>query len=212
MSRRPSKANLLRISEIAQKAGVLSSTIRYYTDMGLISIASETKGGHRLYEEASTINAIKKIQFLNKQGFTIEQIKNEMSSGEVRKKILIIDDEPEVGNFITEIVQNSFPEVEVRMVYDGFAAGRVLGEFLPDLIFLDLMLPGVDGFVVCRQIRSTDFLSGVKIIAVTGYDSPENREKIKACGADDYLPKPMDLKVIREKIAVHLKISPSMKA
>ena len=197
----------MRISEIAKKAGVLSSTVRYYTDMGLLSAAGETRGGHRLYDESTVLNAIRKIQFLNKQGLTIEQIKKDLNFSSGRKKVLVIDDEPEVGEFVSELVKNNFENVEVNIVYDGFAAGKILNEYLPDMIILDLMLPGVDGFEVCKQIRNSELHKRVKILAITGYDTQENREKIIACGADDFLAKPMDLKVVKLKLSTLLKIT-----
>jgi len=192
--------HLLRISEVARKAGVLTSTVRYYTDMGLLSAGGETRGGHRLYDEDATLNAIHKIQFLNKQGMTIEQIKHDLADSAGKKKILVIDDEPEVGELVSGLVKNSFPFIDVKIVYNGFSAGRILGEYLPDMIILDIMLPGVNGFEVCRQIRDSELQRNVKILAITGYDSPENKEKILACGASDFLAKPMDLKVLKSKI------------
>ena len=69
---------------------------------------------------------------------------------------------------------------------------------MPDLIIL--MLPGLDGFKVCANIKQTPKLAQIRILAVTGYDSPEYREKMRAAGADDFLPKPMELKPFREKV------------
>lgn len=203
----PRKAkDLMKISEIAKEANVLPSTVRYYTDLGLLSVASETPGGHRLYEKDITLNIISKIQFLNQQGLTMEDIKRELAASIGRKKILVIDDEPEVGNFVSELVKSHFPAFEVKIVYDGFTAGRILNDYIPDLILLDLMLPGVNGFEVCKQIKSSKFLVGTKVLAVTGYDSAENKQKIIGCGADDYLAKPMDLNIVKEKIVTLLNL------
>jgi CheY-like chemotaxis protein len=192
--------NLLKISEVAREAGVLPSTVRYYTDIGIISVKSETKGGHRLYDRDSTVNKIRKIQFLNQQGKSIEEIKNDILDSN-KKKILVVDDEPEVGNLVTEVTKQFFPGFEVRVVYDGFSAGKMLSEYLPDMIILDLMLPGLNGFEVCKQIRANQFLSGVKILAVSGFDSEENKKKIMASGANDYLSKPMNVSSLKEKIS-----------
>lgn len=192
--------NLFKISEISKLAGVLPSTVRYYTDIGLVIVASETQGGHRLYDKDSTLSIISKIQFLNKKGMTMEDIKKDIATSQNKKKILVIDDEPEFGDLVNELVNHQFPDYEVKIVYNGFSAGRILNEYLPDLIILDLMLPGVNGFEVCQQIRSSEFLNSSKILAITGYDSEENRKKIMDCGANDYLAKPMDLHTLREKI------------
>ena len=203
--------DLLKISEIAKEVGVLPSTIRYYTDIGLLHVSAETPGGHRLYEKTHALQTISRIQFLSQQGLTMEQIKKELESGIDKKKILVIDDEREVGNFITELVKSHFPDFEVKVVLDGFSAGRILSEYIPDLIMLDLMLPGINGFDVCKQIKSSKHLTGIKILAVTGYDSDENRAKILACGADDYLAKPMDLNVLDNKIITMLNLTERVK-
>jgi CheY-like chemotaxis protein len=192
--------NHLKISEIAKQAGVLPSTIRYYTDIGLLKVASETPGGHRLYDKEYGLAKINKIHFLNKMGKTMEDIRKELSETEGKKKILLIDDEPELGDLVTQLVKTNFPDCEIQVVYDGFKAGRLLSEYLPDLIILDIMLPGVNGFDVCRQIRTSKHLSNTKILAVSGFNSEENRKKIIECGANDFMTKPIDIKVLKEKI------------
>lgn len=198
MQKRPE--NMVKISEIAKAAGVMNSTIRFYTDIGLLKKAGETIGGHRLYDKNLTLSKIKKIQFLIQKGLTIEQIKTEMVDAESKKKILVIDDEPEVGHLIEGVVSASFPGFTVKIVRDGFSAGNTLNEFFPDLIVLDIMLPGVNGFDVCRQIRSNKLFSNLKILAITGYDSPENRSKILECGANDFLAKPLEVPSLEDKI------------
>ena len=200
--------NLLKISEAAIQAGVLPSTIRYYTDIGLLHAKSETPGGHRLYDKDSTIATIRKIQYLNQQGKTMEDIKNELLLSADKKKILVIDDEPETGNIVMELVKDRFPAFETKVVYDGFNAGITLHQYMPDLVILDLMLPGVNGFDVCRQIRSGQFLSATKILAITGYDSEDNKKQIFECGANDYLAKPMDMSALSEKISSLLHVKP----
>jgi len=191
---------LLKISEAAKLVGALPSTIRYYTDIGLLKYRDETKGGHRLYDADEVVSVVSKVKFLSSKGLTMEEIKKELSLSSNSKKILVIDDEPEVGNLVQDIVKEKFPNTEIKVVYDGFSAGRILSEYLPDLIILDLMLPGINGFEVCRQIRASEFFKKVKILAVTGYDTTENKEKIMSSGADDYLAKPLEVGILAEKI------------
>lgn len=203
---------LLKISEVAHTAGVLPSTIRHYTDLGLLKVAGYTDGGHRLYARQETLDRIAKIQALSKRGLTLPEVKAEMEGRSQVKKLLVIDDEPEMGDFVTELVNLKFPSWQIRVVTDGFMAGRVLAEYYPDLVILDLMLPGVDGFQVCKQIRSDANLSGVRVLAITGYDSPEMKAKILDCGADDYLAKPMDNAVLVGKIKKLLDVEPGIPA
>jgi CheY-like chemotaxis protein len=197
---------LLKISEIAKKAGVLASTIRYYTDLGLVDVSGHTEGGHRLYSEEVVLPRIRRIRwFLEHKGYSIEKIKEEITATKGVKRILIIDDEPEISELVVDLVKDKFPN-EIKIVYDGFAAGRLLNDFLPDLVVLDLLLPGVNGFEVCRQIKQDRYLKDTKILTVTGYDSEEHRKKIMDAGTDDYLAKPMDVKIFYEKICKLLNI------
>lgn len=195
---------LLKISEVAETAKVMASTIRHYTDLGLLRVAGYTDGGHRLYAAGETLERLNRIQALSKRGLTLPEIKAEMDGKTKVKKVLIVDDEVEVSDLLSELLRTKFPDWQIRVAQDGFMAGRMIGEFFPDLVVLDLMLPGVDGFAVCRQIRGDAALAGIAVLAMTGYDSPEMKAKILGCGANDYIAKPMDTRAVVEKVCALL--------
>lgn len=197
---RKSREDLLKISEMAQKADVLVSTIRYYTDIGLLKAATTTEGGHRLYEESLTMDRLGRIKKMVARGLTLPEIQSQIDQEMATKKILVVDDEPEIVDFIRDLLVDTIPH-QLETASDGFSAGRLVQVFSPDLVILDLLLPGVDGFQVCRAIREDPATSGTKILAVTGYDSPDIRTKILASGADDYLGKPLELASTLEKIS-----------
>lgn len=197
---RKSRKDLLKISEMAQKADVLVSTIRYYTDIGLLKAAMTTEGGHRLYEEIPTMERLGKIKKLVAKGLTLPEIQSQIEDEIATKKILVVDDEPEIAEFIKDLLADQFPH-QLEIAPDGFAAGRLVHSFGPDLVILDLLLPGVDGFQVCKSIRQDPDTQNVKILAVTGYDSTDIREKIIESGADDYLGKPLEVPSTLEKIS-----------
>lgn len=200
-----SDSELMKISEVAEAAQVLASTIRHYTDVGLLRVAGYTDGGHRLYARSEAMERLGKIQALSKRGLSLPQIKAELEGGG-SKKVLIVDDEKEVGDFVVELLKIHFPNWQVRVVMDGFSAGKTLSEFYPDLVILDLMLPGVDGFQVCQQIRKDPSHSGIQILGITGYDSPEMKNRILTSGANDYLAKPMEVEALVLKIQTLLKV------
>ena len=191
---------LIKISAVAEVAHVAVSTIRHYTDLSLLRVAAYTDGGQRLYARGETLERLNKIQALSRRGLTLSEIKIAMEGKSKQKKILIVDDEKEVSDLLLELLKSKFPEWQVKVAEDGFSAGRMIGEFFPDLIILDLMLPGVDGFHVCKQIRGDPLLAGIRVLAITGYSSPEMKERIMNCGADDYMAKPMDNRAFIEKI------------
>jgi CheY-like chemotaxis protein len=195
---------LLKISEIAEKANVLSSTIRHYTDLGLIQFAATTEGGHRLYHETETLMQLARIKRLAARGVALPEIKNHLS-GKGVKRILVVDDELEVQDLVVDVLKDRRP-FELQAARDGFTAGRILSDFIPDLIILDIMLPGVNGFDICRQIRADVDLQAVKILAITGYDTPENLKKITEAGADMYLSKPLEVRELLKAVGQLLNI------
>jgi CheY-like chemotaxis protein len=196
---RKTKQGLLKISDMAQKADVLVSTIRYYTDIGLLKAAMTTEGGHRLYEEIPTMDRLGKIKKMVAKGMTLPEIQTHIDEEMSTKKILVVDDEPDIVDFIRDLLVIAIPH-KLETANDGFSAGRLVQQFQPDLVVLDLLLPGVDGFQVCKAIREDPETKGVKILAVTGYDSPDIRQKILDSGADDYLGKPLDYQQTLDKI------------
>ncbi len=194
------QSHLLKISEIAQALQLPSSTIRHYTEMGLLRVAGYTEGGQRLYLLDETTICLAKIQSLSKQGKSLPEIKAELTHRELHKKVLVVDDDVDMTELILDLLKNKYPDWQVDSARDGFTAGKAIVNLMPDLVILDLMLPGVDGFQVCRQIREEPSFAGMKVIAITGYDSPGIKEKIIQCGANDYLAKPMDNHDLLQKI------------
>ena len=79
-------------------------------------------------------------------------------------------------------------------------AGIKVVQFRPDLVILDLIMPRMDGFEVCRYLKKDSATSGIKILVLTGYDTEENREEIMEAGADDYLAKPVETDDLIEHI------------
>lgn len=103
-------------------------------------------------------------------------------------KILIVDDEPNIVipiHFLME--QNGY---NVAVAYNGNDAMAAVDTFQPDLIILDLMLPGMDGFEICQQIRENPAWSHIRIIIVTAMGREANMAKGIAMGADAYVIKP----------------------
>jgi CheY-like chemotaxis protein len=199
MPDKKSRAGYLKIGEMAERAGVLPSTIRYYTDMGLLKVALITEGGHRFYDPESTLDRLFKIKRLLNHGLSLTDLQAQLEKRLSKKKILVVDDDESVVDFIRDLLQNRFDH-ELQVAGDGFNAGRMVHDFEPDLVILDLMLPGINGFDVCQQIRKDPILSKTKVLVITGYDTQEVREKVKASGADDYLPKPLELDPTLQKI------------
>ena len=107
-------------------------------------------------------------------------------------RVLIVDDDPQLGVFIAEMIKSRDAKIAIEIARDGFEAGAKVESFRPHALLLDLMRPGMDGFEVCRRLRARPTLNHVRIVAMTGFASLENVERIMAAGADACLPKPLD--------------------
>ena len=113
-----------------------------------------------------------------------------------KKKIIVVDDEQHIIELIKfNLEKNGF---KVRTSENGEDAIRIVHLEIPDLIILDLMLPGIDGFEVCKRIRNDDKLSEIPIIMLTAKGEEIDKIVGLELGADDYLTKPFS---IRELIA-----------
>ena len=113
-------------------------------------------------------------------------------------RILIVDDEPSVVEFIERALSGAGGDYRFERASDGYEAGLKVASFEPNLVILDLVMPRVDGLEVCRRIKTDPETLGTKVLVVTGY--PEEVERAKECGADDYLVKPLQVDELREKV------------
>jgi len=115
-------------------------------------------------------------------------------------RILVVDDEPSVTDLLAYNLRKALYDVQVAA--DGRAALRLAGEFQPDLILLDLMIPEVDGLDVCRELRKT---SNVPVIMITARGEEIDRVIGLELGADDYVVKPFSVRELMARIKAVLR-------
>lgn len=116
----------------------------------------------------------------------------------IKKKILIIEDEPDAATLLKMHLEKH--GYEVLSAGDGKEGYRLARTRAPDLILLDLMIPGMDGFWVCSMIKSDKKFSGIAIIALTGRSSADDMNTAKKCGVNDYVVKPFEFSELLAKI------------
>ncbi len=116
------------------------------------------------------------------------------------KKVLLVDDDDMLRK-MTEVLLSK-QGFEVTAVENGSKTLQQLKFMLPDVILMDVMMPDMDGFTVCREIRANPATAGVPIIMLTALDSVENKVKGFEAGADDYLAKPFETAELVARINV----------
>src|SRR5512138_3230595 len=104
--------------------------------------------------------------------------------------ILIVDDDPTARETLVSMLEGE--NYDLQLAKDGIRALQMLEQLQPDLILLDVMMPGMDGYEVCRRIRSTPQLAEVPIILLTALDDRPSLVKGIESGADDFVSKPAD--------------------
>jgi two-component system response regulator MprA len=121
-------------------------------------------------------------------------------------RILVVEDEPSIAGFVRRGLH--FEGYRVDVVENGIAALRALRDSPPDLLVLDVMVPGVDGFEIARRLRSAEAaerLPALPILMLTARDSVPDRVSGLRAGADDYLVKPFDFDELLARIEALLR-------
>lgn len=117
-----------------------------------------------------------------------------MSNGSV----LVVDDEPNIALSLEYLMREE--GYDVRVAVDGDAAIAALREARPDVVLLDVMMPGKDGYEVCQLIRATPEWKDVRVIMLTAKGRSIEQEKGLALGADDYITKPFSTRAVVERV------------
>ena len=125
---------------------------------------------------------------------TIEQRKRDVA--------LVVDDSPETLRLLTDALDGAGMTVMVAL--DGASAMRIVDQITPDIVLLDAVMPGMDGFETCRRLKRDAGLDGVPIIFMTGLAETEHIVRGLEAGGVDYVTKPIVIEEMLARIRVHL--------
>ena len=119
------------------------------------------------------------------------------------KRILLVEDQEDGRRIVRDLLASSdYALLEAKTGEDGLALAE---REAPDLILMDIQLPGLDGYEVTRRIKMNAALSHIPIIAVTSYALSGDEQKAYAAGCDDYVAKPFSPRALMAKIREYLK-------
>ena len=123
-------------------------------------------------------------------------------------KILAVDDNLDNLTILKALIEESFPKAKVLTAQTGAKGLELARQELPEIILLDVIMPGMDGFEVCRQLKADPRCNEIPVVFVTAIKSnKESRIQALACGADAFLAKPIDESELKAQIRAMLKIS-----
>ncbi len=181
---------VLTVYQAGKYCSVSPKTISNWIDEGHIK-AFRTVGGHRRIRREDL------DEFLRRQGMPIP---GEYENGD-RKKILVIDDDKLIVETIVQSLEEDQHDYEILSAADGFEAGLQVSHFKPDLLILDIMMPDIDGYEVCKRVKQDPATCHMKIIVLSAYLDEENYEKMKCNGADVCFSKPLPLEKLKKEVA-----------
>ncbi|MCS6975653.1 MAG: response regulator [Gemmatales bacterium] len=113
-----------------------------------------------------------------------------MEPSSARPRILIADDNPQGVELLEAYLSEM--DCDIRTAADGEETLRVVGEWQPDLILLDVMMPRISGFEVCKRLRSNPRTRDIAVLMVTALDQPSDIDRAVEVGTDDFLTKPIN--------------------
>ena len=187
-------------TEIAELLEVNRYTVSLWVDRGSMK-ALVTPGGHKKVPREEV------ARFIQSRGGTLPPELCE----EQRRKILVVDDEPGVSRVISDLIQINFPNIDVEEFNNPVNALLSMGKTPPDMILLDIVMPGMDGVSVCRRIRENEALSSMRIIAMSGRADNDLVRQVEKAGADDFFYKTDQTHILIRKISELLSNEPEHK-
>jgi excisionase family DNA binding protein len=180
----------LTTGQIAASCQVTIPTVKRWIRDGHLT-AFQTAGGHfRVTEE----------EFRRFQDAPPRPVPRPGTEGETPPKILIVDDDPALLDTLWEALSWD-GRYKVEVAQDGYEGLIKVGSFGPNLLVLDIRMPGLNGFQVCRRVKADPATRDIRILAITGHGGQHTREEILEAGADGFLQKPIGLDQLQAEVA-----------
>lgn len=188
MNKPSDRVRYMTPSEAATLLMISPVTLRHWALAGRLAFVT-TPGGHRRFAE----NEVKRFAAEHGQTGDASVVNiDSVADNAGTHRILIVDDDVQLSGFLVELLQGLPDPVQTEVANDGFEAGQKLQAFRPHTVLLDLMMPGINGFDVCRKIKENPETSDTRVVMMTGYHTLENMMQAMEVGAEACLAKPLD--------------------
>ncbi|MGH8232369.1 MAG: response regulator [Steroidobacteraceae bacterium] len=171
------RTQFLTPNQVAERLLVAPVTVRLWASRGLLPSVT-TPGGHRRFRVQDVDAFIAHRQHVNGP-----------AASTAPARVLIIDDDAQYARYLSSLLSSRVPRISVDTALNGFSAGIKCEAMRPDLVTLDLHMPDMDGFEVCRLLRSKFGPQRPRIVALSGHMTPDNMARIREAGADACLSK-----------------------
>lgn len=189
MAQKAKKKKVFSALEVANICGVVNQTAINWINAGHLKAYTTPGGQFRVTPEDLA-------QFLKERGSEIPSVLQEvLDENKVNdsKTLLIVDDDKVLNSLIQKYLEKNYPELKIIQAFDGFEAGALMANEKPGFVILDLDLPGVDGFSLCKKIKSEAMFNNPYVVVVTALKDAGLSERVTELGSNYFLTKPLSM-------------------
>lgn len=180
--------NFYTTNEVGEICGVFPSTVANWIKAGKLK-CGVTPGGHRRIKRDAL------LAFMRQHDFSVP---GEFAS--TLKRLYVIDDDPSVLKMFQRLFRDYQQKFEVKYFSSGIDALVEIGEHVPDLVVVDMVMPTVDGPSMIASLQANLATKNVKIVAITGKLLSAKKKSLLKKNADAYFEKPLDVEKIRSSV------------
>lgn len=190
MAKKNDKPEVFSALEVANICGVVNQTAINWIKGGHLKAFTTPGGQYRVYPDDLA-------SFMKGRNMRIPQELNKKCSSPVvfKQSVLIVDDDKGLNCVIARFLQKKYENsgLEIFQAFDGFEAGVLMTQNQPGILILDLDLPGVDGFSLCRKIQENESFGKPVIVVVTALEDSSVEQRVKELGVNYFFKKPLNL-------------------
>ncbi len=194
MAKTDKKVRIFSALEVANICGVVNQTAINWIKNGYLKAFTTPGGQYRVYSEDL-------VDFLHSRGMRLPpELKEVLEQQKSIEVVLIVDDDEDFNNTLKQFLEKKYPDYTLEQAFDGFEAGKVLAESKPDMVLLDVDLPGIDGRKLCQKIKEDSPAVKPIVIAISGVTEGDIEGQMMEAGADAFLAKPLKMEELPQVI------------
>lgn len=188
MAQSESKHVMYSALEVAKLCGVVNQTAINWIKNNHLKAFNTPGGQFRVYPEDLA-------EFMRNRNIQIPpELRTALGEDEtLSRSLLIVDDDRGLNSVVAKFMSTRINNLAVYQAFDGFEAGSLMTEKHPGIVILDLDLPGIDGFDLCRRINESDRFGKPEIIVVTALENEEAEKNVLGLGVRSFIKKPLNL-------------------
>lgn len=195
MAQKKTRVKYFSALEIAKLCGVVNQTVINWIKAGYLNAYSTPGGQFRVApKDLETFFVSRGMHISDELKQILDKASNENNvEKQKQKSLIIVDDDKVLNTLIKSYIEKNFPSIKIYQAFDGFEAGSIMAEVKPGFVFLDLDLPGVDGFSLCKKVKTGVTFGKPYIVVVTALKDENLSERMAELGSNYFLTKPLNM-------------------